>query len=787
MKCRHLISLLLLILSVSAMAQNDERTVYEKALNAYSIGRFGESLSYLNDVKRSYSIVYRVAMYRLAALCYLANDDEQNARKFIQDMLKVNPYYIATAKDPARFTAMVESLRKSSVTLVTASSESESIEESPVPVVVITAEMIHDSGARNMRELLTLYVPGMTQVETLKQPSVSYHGVYSSEQENILVMIDGHRLNNRSLNSKNFDYGISLQNIKQIEVLRGPASSLYGNVALTGVVNIITKNGGDINAVELSAAVGNFGTQQYTAQIGKRFNDFDVSCWGTVTNIKGERYNIPVSSPVNLGKDANAYSIIGSYASHPSYDFGFSLTYKNFRLQYGRDYSRYVLPMTDNYQNFSPYRVSMPYNHDNFKTFEGEGPGNGVLSNYFDFSYNKEINSRLSVGASVRIDYNEMRGYSPSDSYTTSAYNYSFLLSCWEESTKSLSLLARYKYGLQGLGHGSLLFALQGEITDVGQSNARKVSVDSGAVSLSSVQLMEEGKEKTYSAAFQVKHYFTNSIILNAGARFDYKQRVYHQNYTSIVPRLSLIYLHDTWNAKISFSRSFVDAPYYYRAQRSKFKLGNMNPEYLNSLQFTFDYAPQGSNLKAEANIFYNSLKDGIFRVESLRKTASDTTINNTKLDIIGVEGILRYRFHGFHTNVNITWQRVLSSENGPFTGSRVNNVPVIFGNDIFGYDFSLRKNHHLGVNIITRFSGNQSSPYVINTSKDDAGNSDADYMIPARYIFDAGINYEYRRISCQLYAYNIFDKQYAQGGTTYFPYEQMGRNVIFKIKLSLF
>jgi outer membrane receptor for ferrienterochelin and colicins len=793
MKSRLLICLmLLLILPVSVTAQNDERTVYERALNAYSIGRFGESLSYLKDIKRTYSIVYRVGMYRLTALCYLANDDEQNAKKAIQDMLKVNPYYIATAKDPAKFTAMVESLRKSSITLVTASSEAESLEESPVPVVIITADMIQNSGARNMRELLSLYVPGMTQVETLKQPGISYHGIYSSEQENVLVMINGHRLNNRSLNSKNFDYSISLNNIKQIEVLRGPASSLYGNVALTGVVNIITKNGGDIDDVELSAAAGNFGTQQYTALIGKRFNDFDVSCWGSVTNIKGERYNIPVTSPVNYTKSNTAYTQIGAYNNHPSYNFGLTLTYKNFRLQYERSYSHYTLSMTDNADNFISSDASLPYNLDKYPKFEGEGPGNGILNNYLDFSYNKDLNEHLSIGGSLYIDYDEMRVYSPllnNSEYKFQRYN-------WEETTKGVSLRAKYKYRLDKLGHGSLLLALQSEFSSIsdGQCSYYGLS-DSASIgyyignNLSSRIILAGGHESTHSLAFQLKHYFHEHLLLNVGARFDYKLRVDNQNFTSIAPRLSLIYLQDYYNIKISYSRSFVDAPYYDRAQTSNL-MNNFhisNPEHLSSLQLSFGYTPRNKIWKAEANVFYNYLKDGLYRMKLTVDNMDNSTPNNSNLKMLGAEGIFECRYHGFHTNANITWQRVLKGEEGPFTDHRVDNIPTIFGNDILGYDITLGRVHKLGINIITRFTGNQSSPYDMSNVIPNNTDSNPAYTISARCLFDAGISYGYRRISCQLYAYNLLDKRYSQGGTTYFPYYQMGRNVIFKIKVSLF
>jgi iron complex outermembrane receptor protein len=49
-----------------------------------------------------------------------------------------------------------------------------------------------------------------------------------------------------------------LDKLKQIEVLRGPASSLYGGVALTAVVNLITKQGIDVDGIKIRAGIGNY-------------------------------------------------------------------------------------------------------------------------------------------------------------------------------------------------------------------------------------------------------------------------------------------------------------------------------------------------------------------------------------------------------------------------------------------------------------------------------------------------------------------------------------------------
>ena len=66
----------------------------------------------------------------------------------------------------------------------------------------------------------------MTHVEDQNEQNIAVRGVFTSSQQKILFLIDGHRLNSRSYSMTFPDYAISLDKIKQIEVLRGPSSSI---------------------------------------------------------------------------------------------------------------------------------------------------------------------------------------------------------------------------------------------------------------------------------------------------------------------------------------------------------------------------------------------------------------------------------------------------------------------------------------------------------------------------------------------------------------------------------
>ena len=206
-----------------------------------------------------------------------------------------------------------------SATITTASSQEESINEAPVPVTIITREMIDClSNNKSIGQILATYVPGISEVCAYAISNYSMHGVYTSGQEKILVMENGHRLNARSTN-----------NGDHIEVLRGPASSLYGNVALTAVVNIITKKGREVDGIKLKYGYGSFGTHRADFTAGTSFMGADILAWASLYTSTGEKINIPKGTGYSQ-TPRDGYAYVGRYEGKPSYDIGLNLCVKDF-------------------------------------------------------------------------------------------------------------------------------------------------------------------------------------------------------------------------------------------------------------------------------------------------------------------------------------------------------------------------------------------------------------------------------------------------------------------------
>lgn len=121
-------------------------------------------------------------------------------------------------------------------TVVTAARSPERLEDTPVATEVITRAEITASGAQSVAELLGAH-SGLEVQSTFSGATLQVQGL---GPEYALVLVDGERVNGR-LNGAVDLSRISLEDIEQVEIVKGPSSVLYGSDAVAGVVNLITR------------------------------------------------------------------------------------------------------------------------------------------------------------------------------------------------------------------------------------------------------------------------------------------------------------------------------------------------------------------------------------------------------------------------------------------------------------------------------------------------------------------------------------------------------------------
>lgn len=136
------------------------------------------------------------------------------------------------------------------IQIETASKVKEILDEAPASATVITREQIEALGVRTLTDLLRT-VPGMSSSLTrtgLRQ--VDVRGRTTDNSNGVKLLINGHSLNEPFTGSglPVFD-DRPLDDVKQIEIIRGPGSALYGANAFLAIVNIITRDNDGANVI----------------------------------------------------------------------------------------------------------------------------------------------------------------------------------------------------------------------------------------------------------------------------------------------------------------------------------------------------------------------------------------------------------------------------------------------------------------------------------------------------------------------------------------------------------
>lgn len=154
---------------------------------------------------------------------------------------------------------------------ITASRRAIPRHKAPASVSVVTAEDIKLSGAVTLWDALRL-VPGVDVVETRAgQGDVSIRGFNQSTSNRLLVLLDGKTVLQEFYGLAAWEeIPVAMAEIDRIEIVKGPASALYGANAIHGVINIITKTPAQVNGGSAGYAAGNRATRLGTAVYGRQ-------------------------------------------------------------------------------------------------------------------------------------------------------------------------------------------------------------------------------------------------------------------------------------------------------------------------------------------------------------------------------------------------------------------------------------------------------------------------------------------------------------------------------------
>jgi len=193
------------------------------------------------------------------------------------------------SKGPDLKKLSLEQLAQTEVTSVT--KEAVPAFQTPAAISVMTGAEISRSGARNIPDVLRL-IPGVEvgQIDS-NEWAIGVRGFQGHLSRGVLVLIDGRSVYTPLFAGVYWEMqDVMIENIDRIEVIRGPAGTIWGSNAVNGVINIITKNARETHGTLVSVGGGNVEQGFVDWRYGGGTDNLSFRVWGKAFN-RGPQYH----------------------------------------------------------------------------------------------------------------------------------------------------------------------------------------------------------------------------------------------------------------------------------------------------------------------------------------------------------------------------------------------------------------------------------------------------------------------------------------------------------------
>ena len=639
---------------------------------------------------------------------------------------------VATAQQPTKDLGDASLAELGNIQVYSASKHLQSASDAPSSVSVVTADEIQRYGYRTLADILRS-VRGfyITYDRDYTFVGVRGFGRLGDWNGNVLVLIDGHRINDNILGDAFIgpEFPVDVDLIERVEIIRGPSSSLYGTQAFLAVINVITRKPAQLNGLELSFAPGSFGTYEGRATYGGQCRGVGILLSGTFHDSHGQTLFYPQfnSAATNNGITRNTdYERFQHILA--------TITFRGFTLQ----------------GMFSARDKGVPTGYFG-SVFNDPRTLNLDNHQYFDLSYQHSLGESWELTA--RTSYDQARLQAPVVLSTglpdgsTAVDTYSFRGNWWEGEAKlSRTLLEKHR------------ITLGTEIT----KNLRQDQGDS----FENVFTSDPGSSASWAVYGQDEFTISHKLTLSAGLRYDH-----YSNFGGTTnPRLGLIYhvFHPT-TLKLLYGTAFrAPEPFELSPDFGIFYDDNLRlgPEKIRSIEGVVEQE-MGQHITLSGSVFRNWIRDLI----SVETNPSDNQLvyeNGDKAVITGVEVELDgHLANGLQGRASYSY----ASVSVPVIDGPLGNSPQQLGKLNLSYPVVQKR-------LIASLDAQYTSPRLTL-----AGNTVSGFPVFNVTLLGHALG---KHLDLSASVYNIFDRKYYDPGRPEDPEDvirQDGRN--FRVKLT--
>ena len=610
--------------------------------------------------------------------------------------------------------------------VISASKVKEEIKKTTASVFVIDEDTINQTGAQTLFEALRV-VPGLgVSQSNIYVNKINARGIETLFSEKVLILLDGH-----SLNSDLLDGGATtpysnfpLNHVKRIEVIKGPASALYGENAFTALINIITKEAKEIKGTQVSAVLGSNNTHIANVLFGKTYENFDL--------VFDLNYRDTDGAEMFVAHDA----INRSGYTHP---FSKRL-YTNLSIKHESGF--YIKANYNHAQDGPHYGVVFILNDEDKSTRDAW---------FLEMGYQHKINDAFTISARAYRDFFQydnkwrvMPQGAPSAEYPEGMLGYvgldnikSGIETLITYSQNNMTLVSGVSYELQQIQNPWQKMNWN-PVTGMPVSNMQDFSDPN-------TNYISENSREFFALYTEILYDLTKDLRLNAGMRYDH-----YSDFGGVFnPRIGAAWqLTEHNNLKLMYSEAFR-APTFSELYNinNPVSLGNpnLNPERVKTLELSFQNSSV-ENLEMSLTLF-NSLINDIIIVSNY------THVNEGETSTKGFEATLKQNlYRGSYIVANYTYQNPENTK----TSQTLPDIAKQLGYLALNY----RVNRQLNLYIDAKYTGEQTRSDNDDRSKIDSSIiNNVSLLIKDLFL---------KELQTKIFIYNVFNQNHFNSHTPY-------------------